>query len=604
MSKTVLGYGKDFPPPLDPRTIPKYVTQLPIPNTLVPHVVRNPATDTVIRHSYRVFIMPSIQQILPKPFPATPIWSYGGIVFDSRLGTPAFQAASPGPTFEALRGIPARVHWVNAIVEEHVLPVDPTLHWANPNNMPENPPKPWPEFPPGFREAQSPVPIVTHLHGGEVPSAFDGHPNAWFTYNGITGPAFVSFVYDYPNRQAPATLWYHDHALGITRLNVMTGLAGMYILRDPNDPVAQYLPPREFEIPLVIQDRSFNQDGTLSFPNEGNNPDIHPYWVPEFIGNTIMVNGAVWPNLCVKRRQYRFRILNGSNSRFYELSLSSGQKLVQIGSDGGYLPTAVELDKLLIGPGERADVLIDFSGTSCGEKILMLNTAPAPFPGGDPPDPGTVGQVMQFTVVGKKSVPPKPLPPVLNEIPVLTPDSPKRTLTLNEVMDSGGPVMLLLNGQKWDAPVSELPRVGSTEDWEFVNTTGDSHPTHLHLVQFLLVNRQNFRAEDYLADWIELNGQLPLNKPTITLPVDPYLEGDPIPPPDNERGWKDTIQVHPGQVTRIRVRFAPQNADPVRTEPGVNLYPFDPTTGPGYVWHCHILDHEDNEMMRPYRVKK
>lgn len=274
---------------------------------------------------------------------------------------------------------------------------------------------------------------------------------------------------------------------------------------------------------------------------------------------------------------------------------------MQIGSDGGYLPEPVTLTSLLIAPGERADILVDFSSIPQGTKLILTNDANTPFPTGDIPDPLTLGQIMQFTVLDGAVIAPPRLPRVLNTIPRLKPDAPKRTLVLFEVSGPGGPLEVLLDGQKWSAPISELPIVGSTEDWELVNLTMDAHPIHLHLVQYKVVSRQYIRATNYMNDWLALNGIPPLNHPTTILPVDPYLQCGPIPPSLNEEGWKDTIQAYPGQVTTIRVRFAPQ--DTKHAKPGKNCYPFNPAKGPGYVWHCHILDHEDNEMMRPYEVR-
>jgi FtsP/CotA-like multicopper oxidase with cupredoxin domain len=360
------------------------------------------------------------------------------------------------------------------------------------------PPKPWPPFPPGFPKAQRPVPIVTHLHGGEVPSVFDGHPDTWFTFNGKKGPEFVTNLYSYPNEQNPTTLWYHDHALGITRLNVYTGLAGFYLLRDKNDYFHHNcghdgdkkkfeLPEGKYEIPIAIQDRRFKANGELDFNEVGNNPDIHPYWQPEFFGDTIMVNGKVWPNLDVERRLYRFRLLNGSNARFYNLHFSNGMKFIQIGSDGGFLPAPVPLDALLIAPGERADIIVDFSDIAPGTSVRLLNNAPTPFPVGAAPDPETVGQIMQFTVPQNAAAPValtnfnSTLPARLNVIPALVPDAPRRILTLHEVSNTGGPTRLFLNGQYWSAPVSELPKVGSTEDWFIANLTEDTHPIHIIL---------------------------------------------------------------------------------------------------------------------------
>lgn len=585
-----------------PADIPKYVNQLVVPPVYEPTIIIDPSADKVLSHDYVITVSQFQQQILPPPLPPTTVWGYGGKVKDPATGNIAedFKNA-PGATFEAIRGIPINVQWVNNLTGPHLLPVDPTLHWADPKNMPMSMP-PFNPYPPGYPEAQSPVPIVTHLHGGEVQSIFDGHPDAWFTVGeNIKGPAFVTSRYNYPNKQLPTTLWYHDHALGITRLNVLMGLAGFYLLRDPNDPLENILPKGKYEIPLVIQDRSFNPDGSFFFPNAGINPGFHPYWVPEFFGDTIMVNGKVWPYLDVERRQYRFRVLNGSNARFYNLKFSNGQSFVQIGTDGGYLAKPVTLTSLLVAPGERADILVDFSTLTPNTKIILLNDAKAPYPGGDPADPETVGQIMQFTILAGTPVEPAKLPATLNTMPFLF-SYRKRTLTLNEVMGPAGPVEILLNGQKWGAPISEFPEVGSTEEWKIVNFTVDTHPIHLHLVQFQIINRQKFNTILYQLYWGGANGKPPLNHPTRTFPIEPFLKGQPVGPAPNEMGWKDTVRVNPGEVATIRVRYAPQDAKQTEAVPGTNLYPFDPTIGPGYVWHCHILDHEDNEMMRPYIV--
>jgi len=594
-----------MPNPLDPATIPKFVNELVVPPEYEPTVVKHPITGKVQSHDYEVTVSQFKQQILPTGFPETTVWGYGGKVRIPETGEiiPDFRF-TPGATFEAKRNIPINVQWVNNLIEPHPLAVDPTIHWADPNNM-GMPMPPFPPFPPGFPLAQSPVPIVTHLHGGETESDSDGHPEAWFTAGEtITGPAFVKSRLHYVNEQEPTTLWYHDHALGITRLNVIMGLAGFYLLRDRHnrlDGRHSVLPHGKYEIPIAIQDRSFLDDGSFAFPEVGINPDIHPYWMPEFFGNTIMVNGKVWPNLNVESRQYRFRVLNGSNARFYNLMFSNQMPFFQIGTDGGYLPKPVQLVSLLLAPGERADILVDFSQLSPGTQLILTNDANAPFPSGDPTDPLTTGQIMQFTVLNKPKVVPPPLPKTLSILHPLVPNSRKRTLVLFEVTGANGPLEVLLDGQNWSAPISELPLVGATEDWQIVNLTMDAHPIHLHLVQFRLVCRQDFLVNKYTNDWLALNGQPPLNHPTKVLPVKAYLLDGPIKPPAHENGWKDTIQAYPGQVTTIRVRFAPQNA--VLSVPGINLYPFNPAKGPGYVWHCHILDHEDNEMMRPYKVR-
>lgn len=642
-------------PTLDPSSIPKYVNQLVIPPVYVPTYFYDCKTHKLTQQ-YIVDMTQFQEQILPTTdasgnptgFAQTTVWGYGGIAKDAVTGKYlGYFRYSPGPTFEATRGIPAQVTWINKITTPEMFPVDPTLHWANPNNIPmmeaimQAGVGLAPPYPPGYNgypipvdsvitnpdgwNAQSPVPLVTHLHGAVVRSDSDGGPEEWFTADGVHGVDYSTTkptlanaaVYYYPNEQQPTTLWYHDHALGVTRLNVMSGLAGFYLVRDPCDPIANKLPTGKYEIPLAIQDRSFNTDGSMWFPSDGNNPDVHPYWVPEFFGNTIMVNGKVWPNLDVDRGQYRFRILDGSNARFYNISLTdigTGQTIpfTQIGTDGGYLKSAAPLTSLLIAPGERADILIDFSKMKAGTKIIMNNTAVAPYPSGDPVDENT-GQIMQFTVGShcgfKAKVLPQTLDPTLKgSYPTLIADSPRRTLPFFEQISANdGPLGLFLNGQKYSGVLTETPVVGSTEDWWLVNPTMDTHPLHLHLVQFQLVYRIPFNAMQYETDWINLNGQPPVPENVVpqTLPVDSYLTGPPEYPSANEQGWKDTIQTPPGYVTVIRIRWAPQNAPvtgPNAPEPGDNLYCFDPTYGPGYVWHCHILEHEDNEMMRPYQV--
>lgn len=596
-----------MPNPLDPTTIKKFENQLVVPSVFEPTVDKDPITGKVKSHNYRVTISEFTQQLLPPEFPATTVYGYEGKVRDPETGEiiPDFRS-TPGPTFEAIRHIPSNVQWVNDLIEPQPLAVDPTIHWANPNNMPMPmpPPPPFPPFPPGFPLAQSPVPIVTHLHGGETEPPSDGYPEAWFTAGeAITGPEFIKSRYHYVNDQEPTTLWYHDHTLGMTRLNVYMGLAGFFLLRDPHNPLDgkhSKLPRGKYEIPLVIQDRSFFDDGSLLFPDNGVDPHFHPYWRPAFLGDTIMVNGKVWPNLDVEPRQYRFRVLNGSNTRFYNLSFSNQMPFMQIGTDGGYLEKPVQLVSLLISPGERADILVDFSQLSPDTQLILNNTANAPFPNGNPPDKNT-GQVMQFTVLNKPAVVPPPLPKVLNILYPLKRTGKIRTLTLFVAGSATKPLELLLDGQKWNAPISELPLVGATEDWQIVNLTGGAHPIHLHLIQFRLVSRQDFLVNQYRNDWLALNGEPPFDHPTIVLPVKPYLLDGPINPPAHENGWKDTIQAYPGQVTTIRARFAPQ--DVLISIPGINQFPFNPAAEPGYVWHCHILDHEDNEMMRPYKVR-
>ena len=653
--------AKPAPPPgptLNPKTIPKYTQQLVIPPAYTP-------TNVLGVDTYSISMVSGVsQQILPAPLPATTTWAYSGVVTGGGV-----LAHSPAATFEAVKGTPVQVTWTNAITSDYMFLVDPTLHWADPTNPTPGTMRMWDTFPPtapgiftntetdDTLNAQTTIPLVTHLHGGEVISDYDGGPEQWFTNNVAIaqhGPDYRSATigqtnaatYYYPNEQEAATLWYHDHALGLTRINVMSGLAGFYLLRDPTSTFDQYMTTNfEYgvnEIPIAIQDRSFNLDGSFWFDTVGVNPAVHPYWMPEFFGNTIMVNGKVWPNLNVDRGLYRFRVLDGSNARFYTISLkdqTTGAKLpfTQIGTDGGYLKAPVTLKELTIAPGERADIIVDFSGIAAGTKIIVENKAKAPFPNGAQPDPQTTGQIMQFTVsanAGSFTGPVvypvtgmNPTLPVSGAWPTLpapqafeAPAVNPRTLPLVEVMGALGPLEVLLNGEKWMSSTTEEPRVGDTEDWVIPNLTADTHPIHLHLVQFQLVSRQKFDAAKYTTDWFALNadgsemgnGMPPWLDDWTVKPLDvtPYLYGKVMPTPANEQGWKDTVKMNPGEVTVIRVRFAPQDAPttgegaPTAGDPGTNPYPFDPSldTSPGYVWHCHIIDHEDNEMMRRYKV--
>ncbi len=614
-SVIIQGVFSQTPNLIDPKTIPKWVNQL---DKAPPIYNPNNVTDNsgkIIRQDYVVGVSEFMQQILPlmdangnpTGFGSTKVWGFEGQAKDAITGENlGLVHSSPGCTFEATRGVPVQVKWVNNLVDSsgnplnHMFAIDPTIQWANPKNLASPDPVSLPAFPSGYVQAQSPVPIVIHLHGGEVPSTSDGNPEAWWTTNGLHGAAYNtdlatesnSAVFTYPNEQQPTTLWYHDHAMGITRLNVMSGLAGFYLLRSTDDQVAGLLPKGEFEIPLAIQDRNFLSDGSLYFPSEGSNKAVHPYWNPTFVGNSIMVNGLAWPNTDVKQGQYRLRILDGSNSRFYTLHFSNNMQFTQIGTDGGYLKTPVTLSSLTISPGERVDLLVDFSNVAAGEKVILENSDPLLTND----EKQTVGQIIQFTVSNDKGFSPKSLPSELNptlssDFPTLQSPTKSRTLTLIEQGDAPNTVAMLLDGQSWDAPVSEEPQIGTTEDWIIVNPLMTTHPIHLHLVQFQLLERQELASAQYLYDWQSLNGNAPLNHSTFNVDsLDRYLLGQPVRPAPYEQGWKDTIQADAGSVTVIRVRFAPQD--------GSN-YKFDPTSGPGYVWHCHILDHEDNEMMRP-----
>ncbi|MFB3889867.1 MAG: multicopper oxidase family protein [Candidatus Bathyarchaeia archaeon] len=612
---------KTPPSPLDPSTIPKFVNELPTLPVFTP-TNKLDANGKTTSQEYTVDMTAFYEQVLPPGFPKTKVFGYGGDAKDPITGASlGYVHNAPGPTFEAVRGIPVQVTWVNKL-EEQMFAVDPTLHWANPNNM-QMPTAPFPSFPPGFQKAQDTVPTVVHLHGAEDRSDSDGYPESWFTANGIHGAAYSttaptnanSAVYYYPNDQPATTLWYHDHALGITRINILSGLAGFYLLKDTNDPIEPLLPQGKYDVPLIIQDRSFNDDGSMLFPAEGANSETHPYWLPEFFGDTVTVNGKVWPNLNVVQGQYRFRILDASNARFYNMSFSNGMTFTQIGSDGGYLKAVAPMTSCLIAPAERADILVDFSNIPVGTKVILTNDAVAPYPSGDPSDPlaAAAAEIMQFTLTSEVGHQAHTLPQILNptlagDWPTLSTPTTNHTLPFFELASPiDEPLAAFLNGQRWAGDITETPQVGSTEDWMLVDTTDDAHPIHVHLVQFQLVYRIPLNTSAYVDDWVALNGQfpLPLDKKPTTLDPTPYITGEPEMPAPSEMGWKDTIQAMPGYATVIRIRWAPITAPTTGSaspSAGTNLYSFDPTIGPGYVWHCHITDHEDNEMMRPYKV--
>ena len=424
--------------------------------------------------------------------------------------------------------------------------------------------------------------IVAHVHGAVVPPDSDGQPDAWFTVGfAQRGAEWTQETYEYPNQQEACTLWYHDHAIGQTRLNVYAGLAGAYIIRDDEED-ALGLPSGEYEVPLIIQDRRFAPDGSLTYPvsDLAGSADHPGPWVPEFFGDTIFVNGRVWPYLEVEPRRYRLRIINGSNARFYRLRLSDGRPSLR-------LERTRVCCRLRPKPGgscwrqaERADVIVDFRGER-GARIRLLNDAPAPYPKGQAPDRRTTANVMEFRF-NKPLVRPdtRSIPGKLRAIaPLSERDATVRYMAFREYKDAmGEPVIVLLNGRKWHEPITVRPRLGDTEVWHLINTTDDAHPIHLHLVRFLVLDRQGFDAAAYLRDW---GADQPGEGPD-PIAVEPYLHGARATPPPHERGWKDTVRADPGEVVRIIARF-------------------DGHAGK-YPWHCHMLEHEDNEMMLQFEV--
>lgn len=655
---------------LDPAAVPKFQTPLLIPPVM-------PKAGTLVQRGknvdyYEISMRQIMQQILPAGLPGTTVWGYGAVSAESKRGLLVHNA--PSLTIEAKWNTPVRVKWINDLKDDnggfrpHLLPVDPTLHWANPGgglngrDMRPNftgktyvPIQSFSDPSTQYTQYLGPVPIVTHVHGAVgVGDESDGYAEAWYlpdannigpdfavegtwydffknkaasNFGAEWGPGFATF--QYPNRNRASTIWYHDHALGMTRLNVYAGPAGFYLIRggpSGDDSVLDarfgsiaVLPgpaPKKndkfpsnktyYEIPIAIQDRSFNIDGSLFYPDSRsffdgfNRPfrpetDISPIWNPEFFGNTIMVNGNTWPFLNVEQRRYRFRFLNGCQSRFLILDFCNipGAEVWQIGNEGGFLAAPVNLtadngNKVLMALAERADLIVDFTNVPAGNYVLGNVGPDEPFGGGmpnidfDPADPNTTGQVLQFRV-GPALEPDPTTPPqylLLPPIAHLPSESLTRPLALlenGEVLPElgfDGPTEALLGNvdnsgnavhKMWADEVTENPATGATEVWEFFNFTADAHPMHIHEIAFEVVNRETLVLDEELEE-----------------PVQPVqLTGDVRPPEAWESGFKDTVIAYPGEVTRVRAKFE---------TPGQ------------FVWHCHIVEHEDNEMMRPFRI--
>lgn len=502
---------KPVRPWLHPERLTRFVDPLPIPPVHVKSGTRpHPAKPAEQIPYYRI-AMRRVDVHVHRDLPPTSVWSYGN--------------SAPGPTFEARKDQPILVEWVNELPAQHFLPIDHNLCGAG-KDLPE-------------------VRTAIHVHGACVPPESDGYPEDWETQ----GQSYTAL---YPMNQEAATLWYHDHAMGIERLNQYAGLFGFFLIRDDAED-ALNLPRGKYEIPLAICDRFFFADGGLHYPDSG---DPMAPWVPEIYGDVILANGVIFPYLEVEPRLYRIRLLNSSNSRAYRFSLSNGHAFHQIGTDQGLLPAPVELKELMLSPAERADVLIDFSSLA-GTEFTLQDQKLA---------------IMQFRVgahagAEPASTPAPQMPAILRRIERIPESAAVRTrsFTLNEYMHPTTRIMLmLLNGQYWHEPVTEKPVLDSVEIWSFVNTTQDIHPIHLHLVRFQILDRRAFDVDDFL-NYKKFG----------------YV-GDAAPPEPNERGWKDTVQVHPETVTRI-------------------IVPFRGYTG-RYVWHCHLLEHAANEMMRPFEV--
>ncbi|KAJ8493576.1 hypothetical protein OPV22_015297 [Ensete ventricosum] len=499
-----------------------------------------------------------------RDLPATTVFVYG---------TSREAATFPGPTIEAIQGVPLNVTWENHLPEKHILPWDPTIPVAIPKH--------------------GGVPTVVHLHGGIHEPQADGSAFAWYTAKfREKGPKWTQTSYSYPNVQHPGNLWYHDHAVGLTRANLLAGLIGTYIIRNPFVEAPLGLPAGdEYDRQLVLNDRSFYKDGSLYMNYTGNNPTLHPQWQPEYFGEVIVVNGKAWPYLVVRRRKYRFRILNSSNARYFNLSLSGGLPFTVIGSDATYHRKPVTTSSILIAPAEIYDVVIDFS-ESATSTVRLTNSAPYPFPGGDPVSTRS-SKVMKFVMPPKKTKDDSRIPATLMaNYPVADEKEGtlRRYIVLYEYQSATGePTHLYINGKRLEDPATETPKPGSTEVWEVINLTEDNHPLHLHLATFQAVRvRELVDLEAFTACMRRMNDAIKCN-------VKDHAVGQLEAAPEYEKTWKNTVKIKPGYMTTIVVKFKLIDKDA--------SYPFDATKQPGYVYHCHILDHEDNAMIRPLTLR-
>lgn len=718
--------------PLDSETIPQFAQPLPLLN-IGGDGTAGIATFGGIG-PVEIHICEFDAKVLPPGTPGvtanTRSWGYVYGTACPASGSPSFTRDSfLGPVFVAIRNVGTQLKVVNDLgtaattgVLAYKYSVDQTVHWADPLNneadhcshLAED--GDIPDFGSACAENYTgPIPAAVHLHGGLVPAELDGGPDAWVASDGRKGHGYYTsalapsngFVYNYPNRQEAAALIFHDHVLGNLRLNLYAGIAGGYVIEDPTiiptdatgvwvsnaiasppinscDPKSKKCLPSNLPgsaeiIPVVIQDRMFDTNGQLFWPADSAagvqlspNPE-HPYWVPDFFGDAIVVNGKAWPYLEVQPKRYRFLFINASHSRIYDLKL--GLPMWIIATDGGYLDKPVKVDNLPITSGERYEIIIDFAGKA-GQNLILANTAAAPYPNGTSPNPATLGHVMQFRVqtpgtpIVDNSYNPAsgtPLRPEKNKLVRLVKSNKGklavknkqvaaiRQFVFNDVNGSaqdainpvtgetihylGGRLEILANNTKWSGestrtygdftPVtlggitnkySEFNGEGDIEVVEFVNLTGVSHAQHLHGTTFQVLNRQDFNKGAYVAAYnVAFPGGSfiagfgpPLNynpsnasgkKYGGNPDVKPFLQGSVIPPRPEEAGWKDTVIVLPNQVTRVAVRYAPTDL-PVKTEAKDLHFSFDPSgeSQYGFVHHCHMTEHEDNEMMRPNLV--
>jgi spore coat protein A, manganese oxidase len=674
-------------------TLRKFVAPLPgLGPKGIPVAAPATSPDWPDTDFYQLSVQQYTQQMHPDLPNPTHLWGY----VDTATGKPAYL----GPIIVAQRGKPVVIRMKNNLPTTHILPVDTSLEGA-----------------------ESDVPVnrcCVHLHGGYVPWTSDGGPYSWFTptgtvgaTDGSAGPCFLNGVpgqpgvadYYYPNNQSARLVWYHDHAMGITRLNAYAGVAAGYVITDHvlsslTSGASPVVPPLAYTLPLIIQDKSFKtaadqwgkpgdlfypyvyeSDGPtarwdLGEPSDGFTPETgsvpSPSCVPEAFFDTPVINGMAYPYAPVEPRRYRVLALNGSQARFYNLQLyyestanpgepdfsKPGPAFIQIGNEGGILPEPVVLNNppvqlttncdgsvdpdgpfnLLMAPAERADLIIDFSSVPVGSNLILYNDAPAPFPGGDPrndyytgnPDQSGIGgapstqagmgpntrTLMQFRIVALTgTADPMNFDSTLKALDDampgayrdshqpfgefdLSPGYPGAPLppevifenkTLNEDYDEYGRLIQRVGidvakygdtyGRNYTDDPTEIYQDGQTVVWDIYNTTGDTHPMHFHLANVQVLGRAEF--DNSIPNILAF------------VPTSPWMPPDP-----NYRGWKETVRMNPGEVTRVILNFTlPKVPFPVPGSPRAGL-----NNGHEYVWHCHILEHEEHDMMRPLVV--
>jgi spore coat protein A, manganese oxidase len=467
---------------------------LPVPPVLRP--VRSDATADY----YEVTQKAGRAEILPGP--KTEVWGYEGVF--------------PGPTIESRSGRRTVVRHRNEL----------------------------------------PVPTVVHLHGGKTPPEHDGYPTdlilpvgeGWDGGHGGHRDAVSEGTkeYVYPLDQRAATLWYHDHRMDFTGPQVYRGLAGFHIVRDDQED-ALPLPKGDKEIPLMICDRSFTEDGSFLYPSVDpslkGEAGVTDEYMPGILGDVILVNGVPWPFMEVSNTRYRFRVLNASNARRYELALDpvprDGASFVQVGSDGGLLGAPISHRMIPIAQAERFDVVIDFSGYPVGTTVTLANRLGR----------HRTAEVMQFRVAREEkeeSTIPERLSDT-REFDTLDESiaEVRRTFKFTPGEQRNGMLIWTINGKPFDpARMDARPRLGSTEIWEL--TAGPAHPVHLHLVHFKVLSRNN---------------------------------GEPLP---TDAGWKDTVDLTAGERATVIARFNGWRGR--------------------YTFHCHNLEHEDMMMMANFEV--